>query len=320
MLSARLRERRPSLAISVLEAVAPVGGGQLARQVHLVQYLGDATQGLPEVGPGAGSPRHSPGAGYRSTAGRGMPWGTRPPCRRRCGCVRTAPAPRRSGRLLPAPPPLPSGVPRGARRVGATRSRRRPMDGAAAAAAVPEFARQGLHVGPPGFLCQCVGGGVLQVVRLVQNEPRGMIQPLVPGDDEGVVQHGDMGVTQAIAGSAQKVALVQRPRAGPETPSAPRRSRSCPSAIRLATNGVAGPRHDVRTRLGGQSVGLGEGSAQRARAVGGWAVLSIRWHRCAGRPSRPSGWRTPSRRGSPASARRPHPRARPFQRCHPRGG
>ena len=74
---------------------------------------------------------------------------------------------------------------------------------------IPERVAQRPQVVTAHGLGECVGGRILKVVGLVEDQPLGVLGPLVVADDEGVVEHGYMTIAQPVAGSTMEVQFVE---------------------------------------------------------------------------------------------------------------
>ena len=202
--------RAPAKAADLrLQPVAPVGRGQVLRQVHAIEDVGDGAQPVDHV---AAGPYHFaivgvPGVDAWPDAIGGAvlvaPAGTRA-----CADILHDGFAEGSARR----PQIVGGVTERLERLRAQRPPRgsgQAVHGAATCRGIPHGASQGQQILTSRFLAQRVGGRVLEVVGLVEHEPFGTVEPLVPGDEQGVVQDADVRGAQAVACPPDEVAPVE---------------------------------------------------------------------------------------------------------------
>ena len=79
----------------------------------------------------------------------------------------------------------------------------------AAALRIPECVAHGAQVVTAHVLGERVGGRVLKVVGLVEDQVLGMLEPFVVRHDESVVEYGHVGVAQPVPGPAMEIQFVQ---------------------------------------------------------------------------------------------------------------
>ena len=103
------------------------------------------------------------------------------------------------GRLLGLDAPRPPG-----------RVRQSP-DRSASVTRLPECIAQRDYVVLRNRTTESVGGSILKVVGLVKDQPFGMLNPLVIGDDQGVVEHRHMrmAVPELVVGPAVEIKAVK---------------------------------------------------------------------------------------------------------------